>query len=295
MATTGTPDEADATAERSPGEDGPARGLTFFRENPKVRVPVIVAGGALAIVFGLASYFAPLFLPVPEPEPFVTPRLVFGVVAGVAGYAALLALLSYASPSAPSLDAIERRKVLESEAISRKYSRKENADVIDTIRLGQAQLHEYYIINKSQARTSYRFAILTILAGFLTLLGGIWFFYFGRGNLQLAVLSGICGIILQFIGGTSFFLYRKAIVQLNHFYDQLVMMQHTMLSIKLAQDLPEGDLRDHIMGRLILSIMRRGAGDAAPLPDVTPERTVSLTPKGPGRSERRPQDATTPP
>lgn len=42
-------------------------------------------------------------------------------------------------------------------------------DILITIQLGLNQLNEYYIINKGQARNSFRFSIFAVIAGLLTI------------------------------------------------------------------------------------------------------------------------------
>jgi hypothetical protein len=62
-------------------------------------------------------------------------------------------------------------------------------------------------------------------------------YYFRQNeNLQLATISGIAGVVSQFIGAAYFYLHRKSLEQLNYFYEQLVRMQYVMLSIKLCEE-----------------------------------------------------------
>jgi len=131
-------------------------------------------------------------------------------------------------------------------------------NVFDTIQLGLNQITEYYTINKSQARKSFAFSVFAVIMGLCTLIGGIWLFYFGKApNVRLAALSGIGGLLLQFIGGASFYIYNKSLDQLNFFYDKLIRMQDTMLSIQLCNALEDKSRQDSIRERLILEILTR--------------------------------------
>jgi hypothetical protein len=103
----------------------------------------------------------------------------------------------------------------------------------DTIQLGQNQLEEYYRINQGQARNSFLASITAISLGMLTLLAGIWFMYFGRAEFQVAALGAIAGVLLDFIGGAYFVVYRRALSQMDRYIDQLASMHDTMLSIDL--------------------------------------------------------------
>lgn len=121
----------------------------------------------------------------------------------------------------------------EREKIQERLAESPKPDVMDTIQLNLNQLSEYYAINKSQARSSFRFSVFAVVTGFITLIIGIWIFYFKEDkNIEMAIISGIAGSLSQFIGGAYFFLYRKSLEQLNFFFNQLVKMQDTMLSVQ---------------------------------------------------------------
>jgi hypothetical protein len=151
-------------------------------------------------------------------------------------------------------------------------------NVLDTIQLGLNQITEYYTINKSQARKSFAFSVFSVITGLGTLIGGIWLFYFGKApNVQLAALSGIGGLLLQFIGGASFYIYNKSLDQLNYFYDKLVRMQDTMLSIQLCNALENKSRQDVIREQLILEILTRHGS--------------SVSPVGPGGKTRTPKQS----
>jgi hypothetical protein len=131
-------------------------------------------------------------------------------------------------------------------------------DVVGTIQLNLNQLTEYYAINKNQARSSFGWSIFAIIAGLITLIGGIWLFYLQeKPNIQLATISSIAGILAEFIGAAYFFLYVKSINQLNFFFVQLLRLQDTMLSIKLMEDIKDESKQDDVRKKLISAIMSR--------------------------------------
>lgn len=134
---------------------------------------------------------------------------------------------------------------------------KEN--VFDTIQLGLNQITEYYTINKSQARNSFRLSVFAMVVGLVTLIGGIWIFYFGENrDTTLAVVSGLAGVLVEFIGGAYFYLYNKSLGQLNFFYEKLVKMQDTMLAVHLSESLgPEKETE--MKQRLIEQLMERSS------------------------------------
>lgn len=128
--------------------------------------------------------------------------------------------------------------------------------IFDTILLNLNHLTEYYVINKSQARNSFNFSIFAIILGLITIIGGIWIFYFrDTQNLQLATISSISGILTEFIGASYLFLYKKTLDQLNYFYDKLTETQNIMLAVKLADSIKIEEKKAEIWVKIITSLI----------------------------------------
>jgi hypothetical protein len=139
-------------------------------------------------------------------------------------------------------------------------------DIFDTIQLNLNQLSEYYTINKSQARNSFTASMTAIVIGFITIIFGIWIFYFGAQP-NLTYLSVAGGILAQFIGGAYFYLYNKSLAQLNFFFERLTTVQDTMLSIKLCDQILEAPVKMKVLEQLIFQIITRDASTRRYLAD----------------------------
>jgi hypothetical protein len=135
---------------------------------------------------------------------------------------------------------------------------KEKADILDAINLNLAQVVEYYVINKGQAKRSFQMSVSAIIVGFLTIIAGIWLSYGNQlTNQNPAYISVLAGVVLQFIGGAYFYLYNRSLIQLNFFFSRLALMQDTMLAIRLCDSIPEGRDKHHVLERLIFQIVTR--------------------------------------
>jgi hypothetical protein len=180
---------------------------------------------------------------------------------GISSISSIVCLLSFLSKSILESSRIdtELQPIREErKEIRDRIGQESVPNIFDTIQLGLNQITEYYTINKGQARKSFTFSVFAVISGLLTLIGGIWLFYFGATpNLQLTALTGIGGLLLQFIGGASFYIYNKSLEQLNYFFDKLIRVQDTMLSIQLCNDISDPSRRDVIRERLILQILTR--------------------------------------
>ncbi|RWM94050.1 MAG: hypothetical protein EOR86_17845 [Mesorhizobium sp.] len=146
--------------------------------------------------------------------------------------------------------------------------------MLEDINRDLAQLIEYYAINKSQAKSSFRMSVAAIITGFITIISGVWLSYSGNlPNQNPLYISVLAGVILEFIGGAYFYLYNRSLVQLNFFFSRLALMQDTMLAITLTENLPEGPLRHRAVDHLISVIASRDAKILPEPPPTAPRRS----------------------
>ena len=132
--------------------------------------------------------------------------------------------------------------------------------VIDIIQLNLNQITEYYTINKNQARRSFSFSVLVIFVGFIAVIAAVLIPFFQKGQkLELSIISGISGILLQFIGGANFVLYNRTVEQSNRFYQQLTRMQDTMLAVELCKQVKDEKKTLHLMEKLISALIERSS------------------------------------
>jgi Cyanobacterial TRADD-N associated 2-Transmembrane domain len=231
--------------------------IELLRNRPRVRFWLTLTSSILLVTSLVLTVF--LFFIITESgyERFRPPSLIANIFLL---YLFAISLLSYSTVKLDDNFKIQLEELHEERKdLKRKISLKEKADILDTIQLNLNQLSEYYTINKGQARNSFRISVSAIVLGLFTLLAGIWFFYLREttSNITLATLSGVSGVLLQFIGGAYFYLYRKSLEQLNFFFSQLVKMQDTMLSIKLCEQITKEDRQIDVREKIILSLLER--------------------------------------
>lgn len=234
--------------------------IESLRRNPKARA--WFTGLCLALLgSSLAVWATSPFLFVPDVAKDVARIAPFvGVFSGFLGFLGLAAYTGV-KVKGGGLIQIELEALREErQTIQERLLEKPKADIIDTIQLNLNQLSEYYVINKSQARNSFRFSVFAVVTGLLTLLAGVWFFYLRTTpNIEMTVISGVAGVLVQFIGGAYFYLYRKSLEQLNFFFGQLVKMQDTMLSVKLCEQISPEEKQVALRERIILTLLERSS------------------------------------
>ena len=80
--------------------------------------------------------------------------------------------------------------------------------------------------------------------------------------MEMATISAIGGVLVQFIGGAYLHIYNKSLSQLNYFYDKLVTMQDTMLAIRLVDQIRDKERQLAIREKLIYELISRGTTTA---------------------------------
>lgn len=131
-------------------------------------------------------------------------------------------------------------------------------NAFNTIQLNLNQTTEYYTINKSQAKSSFGASVFAMFAGLVTILVGIWLFYFKDDpNLEVAIITVSSGVLFEIIGGLYFHVYNKSISQLNFFYEKLEKMQDTMLSIELSNSIEDQTKKIELQEKIILNLIQR--------------------------------------
>jgi hypothetical protein len=228
----------------------------LLQSRPKLRLWLTVIFITLFSIASISTIFLYFIISESDYERFRIPSTIATIVFA---YFSSIALISYSSLKFDDNFSVKLEELQEERKdLKKRISSKSKSDILDTIQLNLNQLNEYYTINKSQARNSFRFSVFAIVLGLFTLLAGVWFFYLRETpNLTMVALSGISGVLLQFIGGANFYLYRKSLEQLNFFFSQLVKMQDTMLSIKLCEQITKEDRQIDVREKIILSLLER--------------------------------------
>lgn len=235
--------------------------IEALKRNPGVRRIVVAAsvlGLLLASGFSIASKLAGWPVPFEQLSPVLPPVFVtsgFMLLLGLAAYTGIRIRGSGIGFQVELQSLREERK-----RITERIAETPKPDIIDTIQLSLNQLNEYYTINKSQARSSFRFSVFAVIVGLATLLGGIWIFYLREApKVELTAITSIAGVLTQFVGAAYFYLYRRSQEQLNFFFAQLVKMQDTMLSVKLCEQVQPLEKQGALREKIILTLLERSS------------------------------------
>lgn len=171
----------------------------------------------------------------------------------------MIASMFFLSSMLDSTDTLAEQLIqlrVDKKEITKKLEEDKSNDIFQTIQLSLNELNQYYTINKAQATTSFRISLTAIIAGLSIIIGGIALNYTGK-KIDIAYIAGISGVLLEFIGGAYFFMYKKSLEQVNFFFGQLIKVQDTMLAISLAEAIKEEGKKIDMQEKIIVSLLER--------------------------------------
>ncbi len=158
----------------------------------------------------------------------------------------------------------EPEEVLERREIEERLRQQGTANPYEFLDLDSKRLSEYYAINQGQARSGFRWALIVMLLGFGTIIGGVWLFYL-RPEAQdktLTTLSIVAGLVTDFIAATFIYLNNNTQKQSLHYYGRLTSLQNLALSIRLADAHEDAGARATARNKIIDRLLElSSAGD----------------------------------
>jgi len=188
-------------------------------------------------------------------------------------------LLYVATISGPHFEVTfpQRQAEEEREKAERKFE--ESKTVEDALKLDLTQLNEYYVINQSQARSSFRWAVFSMLLGFGTIISGIWLFYF-RGSQPdtfMASLSTAAGCVVNLVSALFLYLHSKTQARSLHYSDQLSQLRNLSIAIRLVESHEDPNARQearNLVIRELVTSTRQLPNSYATIPLKTERRAV---------------------
>jgi hypothetical protein len=227
----------------------PARSLEkYLAGRPTARRVALIASTFTMLGAGLMLVARPLF----SPHLYDGTIVMGSVILGIGG----LVVFSVSLKAYETVDWLELRDLRQqSEKLQDKLGAG-TADVLNIVQLSLIQLSEYYTINKSQARKSFNFSVFAVAVGLVTIVSGVWLVYSRRLGTGIATVSAASGLLLQFFGAANFYIYNKSLEQMNYFYDRLMQMQDAMISIKVSDQIQDGERKDKTKEHIVSELLR---------------------------------------
>jgi hypothetical protein len=127
----------------------------------------------------------------------------------------------------------------------------------DALKLDLKRLNEYYVINQTQARSSFRWAVFSMFVGFGTIIVGIWLFYFRatQPDKFMAALSTAAGCVVNLISGLFLYLHSKTQDRSLLYYEQLARLQKLSIAMRLVDAHKDPDKQTEARNLVICELL----------------------------------------
>ena len=100
------------------------------------------------------------------------------------------------------------------------------------------RLERFYAISMGQTVKSFWLSFILISTGFMVIICAVGFAATApEPKIGIAIIGGISGIFLEFIGGTALLLYSKNAQYFKHFFDSLIRRDEVKKAVTIHNDL----------------------------------------------------------
>jgi len=114
-------------------------------------------------------------------------------------------------------------------------------------------LNDYYKIVLDQSRKSFSSALVAAIIGLGFFLGAV-LSVMSSETINLALISGVAGAIVEVISGVNFYLYGKTTIQMADFQSRLDMTQRFLLANSICENL-DWEAKQTTRSQLVLKIV----------------------------------------
>jgi hypothetical protein len=134
----------------------------------------------------------------------------------------------------------------------------EPQDAISMVRRNVAELKGYYAITRQQASNAFTSALVACFLGFLIFAAGLLVIYLSPDKSSIIPYSTIAGVVVEVISGLFFWLYSRALKQINIFHKQLDESQQFLTAIQVTASISK-EKRDEIYERIINNLIQKNS------------------------------------
>ena len=137
---------------------------------------------------------------------------------------------------------VRASKKKEEEEWQKKYfdEDKDNKDnnVRKRMQLNLESMKEFYTWTQTQAIMAFVLAVLMCIAGIVLICVAVWL---SKSGSDLNIISIIGGVTTELIAGTALIVYRRSVLQLNHYHKALQQDQRILLGIEQLNNFDNSD------------------------------------------------------
>lgn len=110
----------------------------------------------------------------------------------------------------------------------------ENSDILGLMLHNLQEIEEFYSLTKNQAKRAFYLSVGMCISGFLLIAFASVISLVWKENM-FALLTALGGVIIEVIAGTSLFVYKSSLEQLNFYYTSLHDNERFLSLIKISE------------------------------------------------------------
>lgn len=110
-------------------------------------------------------------------------------------------------------------------------------DALNLMLVNMEEIKAYYTLSKTQAKDSFRLSVWMCILGFILLVAAVILPFLTSGKYEVSIITAIGGAIVEIIAGTSLFIYKNSLSQLNHYYESLHDNERFLSTVNLVRKL----------------------------------------------------------
>ena len=159
---------------------------------------------------------------------------------------------------------VRASKKKEEEEWQKKYFDENNKDnnVRKRMQLNLESMKEFYTWTQKQARMAFCLAVGMCIAGVALICVAICI-----SNNDMTIISTIGGVVTELIAGTALIVYRRSVLQLNHYHKALQQDQRILLGIEQLNNFDNSDktsnIKDEMRKALIQGLIDMNLAEVA--------------------------------
>ena len=112
-------------------------------------------------------------------------------------------------------------------------------DALNLMLVNMEEIKAYYTLSKTQAKDSFRLSVWMCILGFILLVAAVVLPFLTSGKYEVSIITAIGGAIVEIIAGTSLFVYKNSLSQLNHYYESLHDNERFLSTVNLVRKLSQ--------------------------------------------------------
>ena len=138
------------------------------------------------------------------------------------------------------------------ESSANKETKKE-IDALGRMMINLEDIKEFYTWSQKQAKASFILAVSMCILGFILMIFAIFLPIIFSLSFQMSLVPALGGVITELVAGTALAVYKKSLVQLNHYHKALHEDERFLSSVNLLGKFSTIEAQDDMLREIIRS------------------------------------------